>query len=301
MRLVLLSFAAAIAALPSLSFADVPPDIAAAQAKMGHINDSPATAKLWAPLHKPVPADIQIVRDVAYGSDPLQKLDVASSGQGAGKPVLVFVHGGGFTGGDKHRNGEFQYDNIMVWAVQHGFVGVNVNYRLAPKNVYPDANRDVADALRWTKANVRAYGGNADRVFLWGHSAGASLVGIYVSHPEFHIAPGSGLAGAVMTSGMYEAAPSDYFGKDPAEAAKASALDGLSKTSVPLFATRAELDPPPIAASGDTLNKTLCAAKKCATFVFMKQHNHMSQVFSVNTGEEQLTTPLLAFLKEHSK
>ncbi len=287
-------------ALPSVASADLPQDIQAEIVKMGHVND-PATGKLFVSLHKGVPADIKVSRDLAYGSDALQKLDVFTSGQGAGKPVLIYVHGGGFTRGDKHAGGGYAYDNLMVWAVQHGMVGADINYRLAPKNMYPDANNDVADAVKYVRDHARDYGGDPSKMVVWGHSAGASLVGIFVSHPEFLQRSGGTLAAAVMTSGGYEfKGKNPYLGDDPQKLAERSSVEGLKKTTIPLFFTRAEWDPPGQMQQGDMIDKVLCDAGKCPTFHFMKGHNHMSQVFSVGTSETQLTDLLLPFIQKNT-
>jgi acetyl esterase len=109
---------------------------------------------------------VTIQRDLAYGPDPLQTLDVftpdnaqASSGnKGKTLPVLLFVHGGGFTRGDKH--GDFYPDNITLWAARNGMVGVNIDYRLAPANPWPTGVKDLASAIAWTRANIARYGGD---------------------------------------------------------------------------------------------------------------------------------------------
>src|SRR5262245_30438157 len=107
MRFVLpLAFAAV--ALPLAAQAELPADTAAAIVKMGHVND-PKTAPLFAPMHHGIPADIKVTRDLAFGSDPAQRLDMFTSGEGNGKPILIYVHGGGFTRGDKHPPGAFMY------------------------------------------------------------------------------------------------------------------------------------------------------------------------------------------------
>src|SRR5580765_2832862 len=158
MKKLVLSLAFAALALPTAASADLPKDVQEAIAKMGHVND-PKTAPLFAPFHKGgLPSDIKVTRDLAFGSDPAQKLDMFTSGQGTGKPVLIYVHGGGFTRGDKHRPGEFMYDNVMVWAVQHGMVAAETNYRLAsPQNQYPAANDDVSAAVKYVRDHARAY------------------------------------------------------------------------------------------------------------------------------------------------
>ncbi len=95
----------------------------------------------------------------AYGSDPLQKLDVFAPDAAQGKKlsVLLFVHGGGFTRGDKH--GQFYPDNITLWAAKNGMVGVNIDYRLAPKDPWPAGVNDLTSAIAWTHANIARYGG----------------------------------------------------------------------------------------------------------------------------------------------
>jgi triacylglycerol lipase len=303
MNRLILPLAIALFAIPTLGRADLPPDVAKAVAAMGHKNDAAATRKIFDPLQPKDPVAVvglKAERDVAYGGDPLQKLDVIWDGKTTGnRPILVFVHGGGFTGGDKHTPGQFTYDNIMAWANQQEMIGVEINYRLAPKNQYPDAAYDTRDALAYVAKNARRWGGDPNRIFLWGHSAGASLVGIYVSHPEFHYKPGGGIIGAVMTSGGYEARPSAFFGNDPAKVKAASSVEGLKATKIPLFFTRAEWDPEtPQIAQGEMIHKVLTEAGHDHMFHLMATHNHMSQVYSVGTSEHQLTDLLGPWFKQ---
>src|SRR5207302_7928713 len=105
----------ALTAASSVAFAQVPPDIAEGLRKIGPIINGPGTAKLYAPLFanqtEPYP-NVTVVRDVAYGTDPLQKLDLftAAPTPGAPMPVVVFIHGGGFERGDKRQPGSPFYD-----------------------------------------------------------------------------------------------------------------------------------------------------------------------------------------------
>ena len=153
--------------------AQVPPDIAAKLKAIGPKIDVSVGA-LYAPLQpKPPYAGVSVTRDLAYGSDPLQKLDVFSPTAKPAKlrPVLLFVHGGGFVRGDKKTT-----DNMVVWGVDNGMVGVAINYRLAPKDPWPAGAKDLASAIAWTRAHIADYGGDPDRIILWGHSAGANHV-----------------------------------------------------------------------------------------------------------------------------
>ncbi|MFX4853975.1 alpha/beta hydrolase, partial [Acinetobacter baumannii] len=65
-------------------------------------------------------------------------------------------------------------------------VGVNINHRLAPQNPWPAGTEDVGLAVRWVQENIAAQGGDPQRVYLLGHSAGGSLAASYVGQAQFH-------------------------------------------------------------------------------------------------------------------
>jgi triacylglycerol lipase len=186
----------------------------------------------------------------------------------------------------------------MLFLNQHGIVGVNINYRLAPKNHWPDAQQDLASALRWVKADIAQYGGDPNRVVLWGVSAGASLIAGYLSHPEFYGPSGAGVKGAIMHSGFYVNDPkgSAYFGNDPKELRERSALDGMKKLNIPLFISHTEVDLPDAIKQADAAHKALCDAGHCPTFAVFKDHSHISQMYSVGTPDTSVSGPVLQFL-----
>ena len=153
----------------------MPPDIAAAVKKIGPVIDPPGTAILFALLQKEEPyAGVTVARDEKYGSDPRNRLDVfqPATASTMPRPILIFVHGGAFTGGDKHPPDTVFYDNIMLWAVANGMVGVNITYRLAPEHPYPAQQEDALAAYRWLLQG----GTDPRRLALMGDSAGGNLV-----------------------------------------------------------------------------------------------------------------------------
>src|ERR1700761_7227066 len=217
----------------------MPDDIAWALVEIGHAGDAPKTAALYAPLQPKEPyAGVKIERDISYGPAELNKLDVfAAEGAATGRPVLIFVRGGAFVAGDKHMPNSPFYDNVMLWAVKSGFVGININYRLAPASPWPAGAEDVASAVKWVSENIAARGGDPGRIFLMGHSAGAVHVASYLSHPEFEKVSGGGLKGAIMVSGLYDLTADQvggpeqsYFGKDAWLYAERWELAGLIAT-----------------------------------------------------------------------
>lgn len=285
--------------------AQVPQDIAAKLKEIGRVVAPPPTAALYLPLQgtDPYPG-VDAKRDIKYGSDARNLLDVvtASSAAGSARPVLVFVHGGGFVGGNKTAANSPFYGNVPTWAVKNGFVGVSMTYRLAPQNPWPAGRDDVAAAINWVRDNIASYGGDPQRIFLMGHSAGAIHVASYVAQvAEKGESP---IVGALMVSALYEFTPENisnaeraYFGEDRARLAEGSSLPHLSKAKFPLFVAHGELDPPNFVAQSELANKTLCAAQKCPRFVRLADHSHMSEVYAVGTADTSLTQEILAFTR----
>jgi triacylglycerol lipase len=293
----------ALTATSSVALAQVPPDIAEGIRKIGPIVDGPGTTKLYAPLFanqkEPYP-NVTVVRDIAYGTDPLQKLDVftAAPTPGAPKPVVMFLHGGGFERGNKRQPGSPFYDNIMLWLTQQGMVGVNMNYRLAPKHVWPAAHEDLAAAVRWVQLNIAQHGGDPDRLVLWGTSAGADLIAGYLAYPQFHGPKGHGVKAAIMFSGFYVKGAPAYFGNDPAEREQRASTEGLNKVTIPLFVSHTEVDLPTSIEQADALNKALCDAGRCPTYTVFKDHGHLSQGYSVGTTDTSVSGPILEVLRK---
>jgi triacylglycerol lipase len=299
-----LGIAIILAALPLVALAQVPPHIAAELEKIGRVVDAANTRALYEADQELMPvAGVGVERNIAYGPHKLNTMDVFFSDpdRGTGKPVIVFAHGGGFTGGSKHRDGSFTYDHYMIWAVENGIVGVNMDYRLAPDDPWPAAQLDLAAVIAWTKDNIARYGGDPNKIVLSGQSAGAGLVANHVGHLQFHGPDGIGVVAAHFSSGSYEVTgPSAYYGDDPALFAERSSLPGIVASGLPLMINRAELDPPEIAEQNDKLRDALCAAGRCPVFVLSEDHNHNSQLYAIRTGDTTITAPLLEFIRAHT-
>lgn len=295
-------FAAGLFALSTPAAAQVPSDIAAEIEKAGQSMDPSLFGRLYAPLFPP-PAwsGIEIERDIAYGAGPLQKLDVyVAEKHGQRVPVVLFVHGGGFTRGDKH--GEFSPDNMTLWAARQGMVGVNINYRLAPANVWPAGAQDLASAVAWTRANIARYGGDPNRIILWGHSAGANHVADYVGNTSIQGPEVEAIKGAVLLSPFYpegpgEGPPHAYYGTDREVNSLAGAVSRLTASRVPLFLADAEFDPDNMQATARGLREGLCAtAGRCPRYVHLADHNHFTEGLAVGTDDLSLTGPLLEWI-----
>jgi acetyl esterase/lipase len=131
-------------------------------------------------------------RNLSYGSAELQALDVytpdgtASCGP---RPVVVWVHGGGYRTGDKAHK---MPDKVQLFT-DAGWVLVSVNYRLSPTEPstdparvkYPVHEQDVAAALGWIDQHIAEFGGDPQTMVLTGHSAGAFLVSLLSTDHHF--------------------------------------------------------------------------------------------------------------------
>ena len=112
------------------------------------------------------------VRGLAFGPDPRQSLDLYLPAAPGPRPLVVYVHGGGWVAGDKANADDVA--NIAP-LVAHGFAVASVNYRLATEARFPAQIDDVRAALGWLRSHAADLGLDADRVAAFGVSAGAHL------------------------------------------------------------------------------------------------------------------------------
>ena len=111
-------------------------------------------------------------QDVSLGDDPYQSLAVFPAPAPDGR-VLAFVHGGGWTNGYK------EWMAFMAPSLNDaGGTFVSIGYRLAPQHLFPVGLEDVRAGVAWVFHNIAAYGGDAEKLYIGGHSAG----GHYTSH-----------------------------------------------------------------------------------------------------------------------
>ncbi|HVM59921.1 MAG TPA: alpha/beta hydrolase [Verrucomicrobiae bacterium] len=113
--------------------------------------------------------------DIEYGraSGTSLRLD-AHVPDGAGPfPVVLMVHGGGWSSGDKHKDVTVVLDPLTKTGE---FTWFSINYRMAPTNHWPACFEDVQTAIRWVKAHAAEYKGDPQRMALMGYSAGGQLV-----------------------------------------------------------------------------------------------------------------------------
>jgi acetyl esterase/lipase len=146
-------------------------------------------------------------RDLAYvtHAHPRQRLDLylppGDLPAGGARPLIVYVHGGGFRSGDKGERVPLEY-------VGQGYAVASINYRLSGDALFPAQIEDCKAALRWLRANARRFGLDPDRVAAYGLSAGghlAAMLGASAGAREFEVGENLGFSSRVQ-------AVVDYFG-----------------------------------------------------------------------------------------
>ncbi|MEP6786336.1 MAG: alpha/beta hydrolase [Sphingomonadales bacterium] len=127
--------------------------------------------------------------EYAYGAAPLQKLDFFPA-KAAKAPVLVFVHGGGWKRGDK---GNATGRDLAPHYVAQGYAVASINYRLVPDATVEQQAADVAGAVAWVRGNAVRLNIDPGKIVLMGHSAGAHLVALVGTDPQYLRGAGLGL------------------------------------------------------------------------------------------------------------
>jgi acetyl esterase len=251
-------------------------------------------------------AGIAVSSNIAYAAHPRQVLDVYRPRDASHAPVVIFVHGGAFVRGDKDIDGEV-YANVLYYFARHGFLGVNMEYRRAPEFDYPSGAQDVAAAVAWVKAHAREHGGNPERVFLIGHSAGGTHVSGYAYDPGAMPPGGPAVNGLVLISSRLRAdalpgnpnadAVRAYFGPDESRYEQLSPVVHGARSSLPVFIAVAEYENPYLDVYGAELFYRISAARgRAPRFMRLRGHNHISIVAHLNTEEDLLGSEIRDFL-----
>ena len=148
-----------------------------------------------------VKARLNPIHNVAYDTEIIQKLDIYAPKNAKKMPVLISIHGGGWTMGSKN-----------PWAIpaeilmSKGIISVSIDYGLAPQYRMEDIIAHVRYAVAWTYKNIAQYGGDPTRLYIYGMSAGAHLASTTLMpswHKDFDL-PEDVIKGLVAMSGIYD-------------------------------------------------------------------------------------------------
>jgi acetyl esterase len=267
-------------------------------------------------LYKPLLAQqrrdgVEVTRDLRYGDGARHLLDVyRPQNADPRREALIFLHGGGFVRGDKGDR-----DNVGYYFARQGLVVVVPNYRLAPDHRWPAGAEDAAAVCRWALAEADDLGIDSGKIFLAGESAGAAHVAAASLVRRFHPPEGLRIRGAILISGVYNAnlerlaraqfavATPDprnepYFGPDFAAYRSMSTVELIDASPIPILISYAELDLLQMQVQAGELFARLVTQHGFAPELkVIAGHNHLTQTYAVNTGDEALSGRILDFVR----
>ena len=249
-------------------------------------------------------SNVKVTRNLKYGPDKKQGFDLYEplKAPTAPSPIIVFLHGGSFVAGDKA-----MYANVGYHFAKKGITSIIMTYRLAPEFKWPKGTIDLSLQLKWIRDHKdRLRSADTSKVFLFGHSAGAQHVASYIFEEKYQI-ENDGVKGAILASGSVydtsilksDADPQyyDYFGRDVSKYADRSILDDLEGRKIPVFVSYAEYDKDNFQYQASKIIDGLYKRDKhMPTVSQLIDHNHLSEVFHFNTGENDFSDQIIKFI-----
>jgi acetyl esterase/lipase len=150
--------------------------------------------------------DIKLTRSIAYAERSRQRLDICRPDGAVAAPVVVFFYGGAWRSGNKRL-----YRYVAKALARRGYVAVVPDYRIYPEVRYPEFLDDGARVVRWVRDNIGSFGGDPEKIFLKGHSAGAHIAAMLSIDRRWlakvGLNPGRDIAGLIGISGPYDYLP----------------------------------------------------------------------------------------------
>jgi acetyl esterase/lipase len=238
---------------------------------------------------------VQVLRDLEYvqGGHERNRLDLYLPEQAARPlPVILWVHGGGWVGGNKTNGPAFHF-------ATKGYAVASMNYRLSQHAIFPAQIQDCKAAVRWLRANAKKYGLDADHIGAWGGSAGGHLVallGTTAGVKEFEGTGGNQDQSSRVQAVVDWFGPTDFLtvgakdtrtkllGGDPQEnkeqARKASPMTYVSKDAAPFLIMHGDQDKTVPISQSEIFAAALKKAGADATFVVIKGGKHSGAAFT---------------------
>lgn len=272
----------------------------------GSLRSSTIIGLLFMGLAAPLRAsDLDVRTNITYysgeGADKYRhRLDLYLPRGQHDVPVMIFVHGGGFTVGIKD-----QYRFVGEVLASQGIATVVISYRLSPKTTYPGHVQDVARAFAYVRAHAAEFGGRADRIFVSGHSAGATLVAMLGTDPAYLKEVGESLdhiAGVIPISGSFTQSSRSAMFQSPATVDQetvrnASAINHVAGPHPPFLILYGDKDSPRTGEDAEQMTKALRAAGCAADVHELADHAHMDTITGIMLPSDPGLKFILQFVR----
>lgn len=246
---------------------------------------------------------IKILSDIPYiaDNDPKHCLDLYIP-QEKNSPVVIFVHGGSWSEGDKSI-----YGHVGRWFANNNITAAIVNYRLTPKVKHPEHTEDVAAAVAWVHDNIKKYNANPEKLYLAGHSSGGFIVAALSTDEHYLVRHGlshKNISGTVCISGIYSVGTmNSRFGGFSAafsgvNKAAASPINHVHKGCPRFFILFGQKDYTTAGSQAKKFHTALIKAGNDAQLMEVPKLNHYDMVITVVTPDSAHGPKILEFIKK---
>jgi triacylglycerol lipase len=309
--------------------AEPPADVYDKLVKIGRVVDAPGTTAIYGPiLANQSYKGANFTRNIKYADGPRAVLDVASPSERPKRlvPVLIYVPGGGGNNHLDYAGGGPFLDNVMLTAIHNGMVGVNMQRQAGPNAAWDSGAQDISAVVQWVHDNIEKYGGDPNRIAIWGQSAGANNLSNYLTHKQYWTKGGIGVKAAVIMSGGYNLAPLTNTVQnsargpgdggaaairaaaanpapagpppvDPAVRLQRSNLPGFRALKIKTMVAAAGLDPEATVEASKMLRDVMTKAGNKPAYLMATKQSHMSEIIGLNSDDKEVEGPVYAWLK----
>ncbi|QEF97723.1 Carboxylesterase NlhH [Stieleria maiorica] len=217
---VLLTVGLFAVAIETAAAQDSSPQNTAAQVTAAQVTAAQVTA-----AQVTAPDGVEVLSDIQYATTPHGPLllDLYRPEQiDRNLPVIVFVHGGGWKGGDK-RSGL----KIAAWLAGENYAVASINYRLLEVSAWPTQIDDCYAAVRWVREHAEQYRFDPDRIVAWGTSAGGHLAALMATRPY----PGNESTSSRVHAGIDWFGPTDLLTMPPNVVSQSRSFEDVAKSN----------------------------------------------------------------------
>lgn len=269
--------------------------------KVGKSDNSNCEINLCNPPAPPNHTNLSVFSGIKYGEDDRHTLDIYLPNTN-NYPVVMFVHGGSWESGSKDI-----YGSLGHMFSKQGIGCVVINYRLSPQVKHPAHIEDVARAFAWTNNNISRYGGDPERIYLMGHSAGGHLVALLGTNEQYLLKNNlskTKIKGVIAISGMYDFnllvlkwAGLSYIFPTAADRNAASPLRHVKPDSPPFMIVYAQKDLTTFEGHAKDLHRTMSKAGVKSTLLMVPNRDHFTILFEICDPKTKSNSSIISFIK----
>jgi acetyl esterase/lipase len=248
-------------------------------------------------------ANVEVKKDMAYHNpaddEPKHKLDLYLPRDKGPFPVLLFIHGGAWKSGDRS-----QYPSVANRFAKEGIAVAVMSYRLAPEHKHPAQIEDAAAAFAWVHRHIAEYGGDTNRLFVGGHSAGghlAALLALDESYLKAHELSSRHIRGVICLSGVFNVndgeKDSRVFGKEETVKKLASPITHVKAAAPPFLLTYCQWDYFLLPYQARQFHAALQKAGVSSELVYVPRLDHITEMFSISHEDDVNAQAILRFIR----